>query len=348
MMKIKYWGVRGSIPAPLTTEEIREKFTILINQFEARRRGRISDEIIENFLANQTIGLGGTYGGDTTCIEIQTRNSPLIVIDAGTGIRGLGKEMAGRFFTPPNNLNPMSDKETFNKEMHLFFTHYHWDHMQGLPFFVPAFLQGVDIQFYGKQDARQRMSEVLQGQQQYPNFPIEWEDMACVTGDNQYHELGRMTPSPIQVGGTGTQVSYAELDHPDRVFGYAIEKMGRKFVVATDTEHRDSPDPALLKLTKGADILYYDAQYTPEEYADPGMSKFRWGHSTFEWGIKTALAADVKTVVLGHHDPNRSDFELDELYEKAQRYKDQQLNKFENEGKKLEVIMAYQGLEQKL
>ncbi len=356
-MIIKYWGVRGSIPAPLTGEQLYEKESALIKRISAdggieKLFGSNCDsDKIESYLKSLPLSLSGTYGGDTTCFEIQVKDSPLIMIDAGTGARGLGKTLLGRIFAA-GNLNPLNSVASYNKEIFLFFTHYHWDHLQGFPFFAPGFLPGdfrINLHFYGKSNTRQRLSDVLAGQQEYPNFPVVWEDMPC---NKNCIELGRLEPNFIQAG--GAKVTYQELTHPDSVFAYKIEAGDKKFVCATDTEHKDSPDPRLIKLARNADVLYYDSQYTPAEYVGtPGtltgaLTKFDWGHSTYEWGIKNALAAGVKTVVLGHHEPMRDDFKLEELMEQALKYCGEQLKLPHNEGKKLEVVMAYQGLEQRI
>jgi phosphoribosyl 1,2-cyclic phosphodiesterase len=197
----------------------------------------------------------------------------------------------------------------------------------------------VTVNFYGKKDTRQRLSEVLSGQQQYPNFPVEWGDMPC---DKVYHELSRLESRSLQLG--KAKVTYQELNHPDEVFAYRIEVDGKAFVLATDTEHRDFPDPRLVKLAKNADILYYDAQYTPEEYTGKkGMAKIDWGHSTYEWGVRNALAAGVKTLVLGHHDPGRSDEGLEEILMSAKRFCDEQ-----HSPNSMDIVMGYDGLEQYL
>lgn len=361
-MIIKYWGVRGSVPTPLTTEDIRAKEKELIlrllsqDSFRIKTNsGLIDVNELDRFLDSLPLSISGTYGGDTTCIEVQAKDSPLIMIDAGTGARNGGKTLAGRLFSKGQNLNPLDVNDANwdrRKDIHLFLTHYHWDHIQGLPFCTPLFIPGgskVSVHFYGRKGAQQQLSEVLRGQQTFPNFPVVWEDMPC---DKHYHELGRLAPEPIQLG--KAKVTYTELTHPDAVFAYAIELDGKKFVCATDTEHKDRPDPRLVKLAKDANVLYYDAQYTPEEYeGKPGtltgpVPKFDWGHSTYEWAVKNALAANIGTVVLGHLEPARDDFNTEKLFERALDYKDQQLQLPENNGKKLEVIMAYQGLEQRL
>jgi len=356
-MKIKYWGVRGSVPTPLTTEEIREKQIALIKElFQNKKSSRVCNfggEFTEDnaraFLDNLPLSITGTYGGDTTCIEVQAKDTPLIVIDAGTGAKNLGKTLAGRLFSK-GDLNPLNNDAATAKDIHMPLTHYHWDHIQGLPFCTPLFIHGdkkVNVHFYGRKGAQQQLSDVLRGQQTCPNFPVAWEDMPC---NKYYHELGRLAPEAIAIG--KARVTYTELTHPDAVFAYAIEVEDKKFVCATDTEHKDRPDPRLVKLAKNANILYYDAQYTPEEYeGKPGtltgaMPKFDWGHSTYEWAVKNALTANVQIVVLGHIEPVRNDFQVEELLARALQYRDDQLKLPEYSGKRLEVVMGKQGLEQ--
>lgn len=365
-MRIKYWGVRGSIPAPLTTEEVREKelavvkaliqdplfrknvknFEVVLQKPEPDQKAILDNalEDAENFIKKQPLSVSGTYGGNTTCIEVQAKYSPLIVIDAGTGIRGLGQSLVGKLFSgePFNPLNRKTETFRENKELNLFFTHYHWDHLQGFPFFGPGFIPGdlkANINFYGKKDARQRLSEVLAGQQRHPNFPIEWVDMPC---NKEYTELGRMESEVITLG--AAEVKYTELNHPDVVLGYSIEVNGKKFVVATDTEPRKDNDVRLVKLAKDADIMYYDGQYTPEELRDPNMPRQGWGHGTFKDAIDTAIEAGVKKLVLGHHEPARNDFELEKVQKRAEFYLQGALAKTAFPEDALTVEMAYEGM----
>ena len=356
-MKIKYWGVRGSVPAPLPLEEVAAKQFGLVQRIiedggtEKLFGAKPEPEAVKEYLHTLPFPLVATYGGDTTCIEVQAKNSPLVIIDAGTGIRQLGKILLGRLFSD-SHFNPLNSDQKTKRDLHMLFTHYHWDHIQGFPFFAPAFMGGgrrVNFYFYGKKDTRMLLSEVLKGQQQYPNFPVVWDEMPCA---KKYFELNRLYTSPLNLG--DLKISYQELSHPDSVFAYRFDVAGKSFVCATDNEHRDVPDPRLLKLARNADILYYDAQYTPEEYVGtPGsptgaMPKIDWGHSTYEWAILNSLAANIKTVVLGHHDPVHNDFQMEEILKRASDLRDQQLRLPENKGKTLEVVMAYQGLEQTL
>ncbi len=356
-LKIKYWGVRGSVPSPISDEQVLEKCVSLVMRLakdggtEKLFGSPIDEQQVLNYLKSLSPALRGTYGGDTSCVEIQAANSPLIIFDAGTGIRHFGKALFSRMFGK-QNINPLSSNADHARDLHLFFSHYHWDHLQGFPFFGPGFVSGpmkVNISFYGKRNTQQRLSEVLEGQQQCPNFPVDWEDMPC---GKTFFELGRLEMEKVQLG--DALVTYCELTHPDAVFAYAVEVNGKKFVYATDTEHKDSVDPRLVRLCKGANILYYDSQYTPEEYiGTPNtltgpLTKFDWGHSTYEWAVKTALTAGIQEVVLGHHEPLRDDFLLDDLLSRACTFKENMLKLPEFRGGELKVSLAHQGMEQVL
>lgn len=348
-MTIKYWGVRGSTPAPMTSQDVIKKQEALITRILAEggtEKLFPNGEGIKEYLKTLPLSFAGTYGGNTTCIELRIKDAPLIVIDSGTGMRRLGEYLIGRLFRG-ESLNPLNSDEQSKRQIHLFFTHYHWDHLQGFPFFAPAFigLEGkvVDMHFYGKRDARTTISDVLIGQQEYPNFPVVWEDMPCT---KEYTMLGRLNNCKINLG--AAQVKYQELTHPDGVFAYRIDAHGNSFVCATDTEHKDNPDPRLVNLARNADILYYDGAYTPQEYlGEKGPNKFDWGHSTYEWAIRNALAANVRHIVIGHHEPSRSDFSLDELEGKAQWFKNDLIDRY-YPGKILEVTFAYDELEHAL
>ncbi|MFH1221741.1 MAG: MBL fold metallo-hydrolase [Candidatus Micrarchaeota archaeon] len=359
VMRIRYHGVRGSLPAPLTPLQVRKKmevavetiFSSLVEMGNPACRSRLDEspklriEYISNLLDSMPLSVVGTYSGNTTCLEVQVKDSPLIVLDMGSGARMLGNELAGRFFSPDKlGFNPLSTTDEFKNQIHVLLTHVHWDHIQGFPFFAPAFFPGVDMKFYGRANSRQTLEETLRGQQQFPNFPVEFIDLPS---SHDCKDIRRMAPPTIRIG--AATINAVELSHPDGVFAYKIEAgQGadkRIYVLATDTEHRDILDPRLVKLAKDAHILYYDAQYLPgADYA----GKFDWGHSTYEWAVKTALAANVQTVVLGHFEPTRDDFGLAALHKDAVAFADAQLALPENKGKFIRVVMGYEGLVQEL
>jgi phosphoribosyl 1,2-cyclic phosphodiesterase len=242
-----------------------------------------------------TVGVGG----NTSCVEVRAGKA-VLVFDGGTGLRLLGKRML--------------------KEMpftaHLFFSHVHWDHIQGFPFFDPAFVPGNVIHLYGGNNVSRTLEETLAGQMDHPSFPVHLTEMGA---EMVFHSVSGITPVEVDAGdGTKAVVRAAPGNHPNGVWAYRVDHGGRSVVYATDTEHYAVVDPKLSKLATGADVLIYDSQYTPEEYAGKnGMPKLGWGHSTFEEAVKLAKAANVKRLVLYHHDPMQNDAAVAEKERRA-------------------------------
>lgn len=227
-------------------------------------------------------------GGNTSCVEINA-GGERIVLDAGTGLRGLGEELICK---------PLSD-ETYKTTILL--SHVHWDHIQGLPFFTPIYVPGYEIDVISGPNGVMPLDEALRRQMSPPFFPVCYDELPS-----------RMQSRDMRPGATfavgAVEVTMARLNHPDPVYGFRLDWNGVSVVYATDTEHYSCVDPTLRKLAAGADVLIYDAQYTPEEYrGEIGPSKVGWGHSTYEAAIELARAADVRQLVLFHHDPKRDD-----------------------------------------
>jgi phosphoribosyl 1,2-cyclic phosphodiesterase len=229
-------------------------------------------------------------GGNTSCVEVRAGKS-ILIFDGGTGLRQLGK--------------------TLVKEMpftaHLFFSHVHWDHIQGFPFFDPAFVAGNSIHLYGGNNVSRTLEETLAGQMDHPSFPVHLTQMGATM---TFHNLYEGQVLEIVEGGDRVKVSTGAGNHPNGVWAYRTEHGGKSVVYATDTEHYAVVDPKLSKLASGADVLIYDAQYTPEEYAGTagiGGPKTGWGHSTYVEAAKLAQQAGVKQLVLFHHDPMQND-----------------------------------------
>jgi phosphoribosyl 1,2-cyclic phosphodiesterase len=231
------------------------------------------------------------YGGNTPCVEMQAGGHRLI-FDGGTGIRVLGQSLLAHQPT----------------EAHLFFTHSHWDHIQGFPFFIPAFIKGNCFHIYGAiAPDGSTIEERLNGQMRHPNFPVPLQVMAA---DLKFHdvEIGSL----IQLGDVAIET--APLNHPGQAVGYRVNWQGHAAAYITDTEHfPDRLDPHVLQLAHNADVLIYDATYTDAEYHHPTASKVGWGHSTWQEAVKVAQAAGVKTLVIFHHDPLHDDEFLDQM-----------------------------------
>jgi len=229
------------------------------------------------------------YGGNTSCVEMRVGGKRLI-FDGGTGLRVLGK-----------NLLKQMPVEAF-----LFFSHSHWDHIQGFPFFLPAFVKGNCFHIYGAIAPNgATMKQRLSDQMLHPNFPVPIQVMQS---DLKFYDL---FPGDVMQLGDIT-IETGPLNHPNTAMGYRVTWQGRTAVYATDTEHFPGRlDENLLHLARDANVLIYDACYTDEEYYDPKTPKVGWGHSTWQEAIKLAKAAGVKKAVIFHHDPNHTDDFLD-------------------------------------
>ncbi len=218
-------------------------------------------------------------GGNTSCVEVLAGDNR-IVFDAGTGLRGLGDRLIAS--------GPSATT--------LLLSHLHWDHIQGLPFFTPIYVPGNWIEVVSGPNGAMPLGEALRRQMSAPFFPVEFDDVS-----RQVRAREARVGEPFAIG--DVRVTMARLNHPDPVYGYRLEHKGASIVYATDTEHFACVDPALARLATDADVLIYDAQYTPEEY--PG--KVGWGHSTWEAAVALARSAGVRQLVLYHHDPRRTD-----------------------------------------
>jgi phosphoribosyl 1,2-cyclic phosphodiesterase len=236
------------------------------------------------------------YGGNTSCVEMRVGGQRLI-FDGGTGLRVLGKSLLKQM--------PV--------EAHLFFSHSHWDHIQGFPFFVPAFAKGNCFHIYGAIAPNgATMKQRLSDQMNHPNFPVPIQVMQS---DLKFHDL---FPGEVMTLGEVT-IETGPLNHPNTAMGYRISWNGRTVVYATDTEHYlDRIDENLLYLCRDANMLIYDACYTDEEYHDPKAPKIGWGHSTWQEALKLAGAANVKKAVIFHHDPSHNDDFLDDVESQVQ------------------------------
>lgn len=224
-------------------------------------------------------------GGNTACVEI-TAGDTRIILDAGSGLRALGDERMAR--------GP--------RHSTILLSHLHWDHVCGLPFFTPIYVPGHRVEIATGPNGVLPTEQAIRALFKAPFFPVDFADIANQVSVRELANHDRFTIGDITI-------TLARLNHPDPVYGYRLEHAGQSIVYATDTEHFSVVDPTLKKLAAGADILIYDAQYTPDEYP----TKVGWGHSTWLAGAELARAAGVPQLVLFHHDPNRTDAQLDAL-----------------------------------
>ena len=231
-------------------------------------------------------------GGNTSCVEIRA-GGRLLVFDGGTGLRNLGNSLL----------------KSMPIEAWIFFSHVHWDHIQGFPFFTPAFVRGNVIHLYGAHKVSGTLEETLAGQMENPSFPVHLTEMGAAMTFHDLFEGEVVEIAALEGDANGpVRISNARGNHPNGVYAYRVDHAGKSVVYATDTEHYAIVDPRLKKLAQGCDVLIYDSQYTPEEYSGAaGMPKTGWGHSTYEAAVELAKAAGAKKLVLYHHDPGQDD-----------------------------------------
>lgn len=273
-MKIKLWGVRGSIPTP----------------------------------GPSTV----KYGGNTTCLEILDDDGERIILDAGTGIRELGMQLAREM--------PI--------KAHLFITHTHWDHIQGLPFFIPLFVPGNDVSIYGMNNpiSMEGIRDVLSTQMEYRYFPVREVELNA-----NINYIGIKEGETITIG--ATTVTSMLMNHPVFTFGFKVESKGKSFFFTGDHEpysniyspgeedyedyekHVREKHQILVDFIRGVDFMVADSQYTEAEYPP----KIGWGHSTFDHSIALTQEAEISRLVMTHHEPVRDDAAMDAIAEELQK-----------------------------
>ena len=224
-------------------------------------------------------------GGNTSSVEVIAAGQRFL-LDAGTGLRNLGQQLL---------------REGAPVRATLLLSHYHWDHIQGLPFFVPLYQPSTELTIVGGKNGLMSVREALEHQMKAPVFPVRLD------------EVGASLRMREVSSGEGFAIGEARVrtlrgNHPGGVMAYRIDAEGSSVVYATDIEHYACVDPALRAFAEGADVLVYDSQYTEDEYAGVGsISKVGWGHSTYVAGCDLARAAGVGHYVMFHHDPSRTD-----------------------------------------
>lgn len=326
-MIVYFWGTRGSLPGSFTTADIRVHFKHLLseafgveNGFE--KSGKTLDAYVDEFISSKA----STCGVNTSCVEIETgTENEYILLDAGTGIRDFALS-----HTKKGNLAKPSC-------FHLFITHLHWDHIQGFPFFVPIYVPGNKIIIHGY---HHNIEENFKKQMNPPCFPVPLDAVSA----NIVFDI-KFPWESFDV--CGFKVRAIQQNHPGMSFGYRFEKNGKSVVYSTDCEHTENAHDDSYPFTeffKNADLLIFDAMYS---LADASITKLNWGHSNNFMGIKLSAKSKVKNFALFHHEPIRSDAELEKFLMDTITYRDfyhKERNTPPNETFPKNVILAKDGL----
>jgi phosphoribosyl 1,2-cyclic phosphodiesterase len=310
---VKFHGVRGSIPSPLIYEEVEEK---LVKAFQKAEPEDLANEnSIKSFVQTLPHEIRGTFGGNSSCVSIQV-DDELLIFDAGSGIRMLGQElMATEFGRGQGKAN-------------LFFSHTHWDHILGIPFFVPFYIKGNQFTVHSPlPDIRER----LEGQQKFEYFPIPFSIYAS---DIDFVVLENKTEQKIG----DIEITWKAMYHPGQCFAYRVDYKGKSVVYATDAEYKKLGSSDLkpaVEFFQDADLLIFDSMYTFSE----GLEKEDWGHSSTFIGVDLAVEANVKQIAFFHHEPTYSDFKLMDIFRQTEKYL-----KLVAPKKDLKMFLSYEGL----
>ena len=316
MKRVRFWGTRGSLPVALTAVDVRARIVAALRG--AREHALTSESAIEAYVDALGFDVAGTFGGHTSCVEIETGGPDHVLCDLGSGVRPFGQAMLAR--------HGAASPQTY----HVFVSHVHWDHIMGLPFFVPAYIPGNRIRLYG---GHAELEAALRRQMEPPSFPVGFSTFRAEI------EFVRLEPG-VRHDVAGMTVTALKQRHTGDSYGYRFEHAGRTIVYTTDSEHRlDDPGDTERFVTffKAADLVIFDAMYS---LADAISVKADWGHSSNVVGVELCQLAGVAHLCLFHHEPASNDTTLVQLLADTRR-----LEEITRIGASLRVSAAYDGLE---
>lgn len=319
-MKAVIWGSCGSLPSPLSSATIRSKLIAAL--WDARTKTFQSKAEIESYLDKLPHSSSGTYKANTSCVQIITNSKEVIFCDAGSGLRDYAL-----------SIGPGAPPASY----HIFISHLHWDHIQGFPFFAPAYKAGNRITFHG---FHQEIESAIRKQMAAPCFPVPFSFMKADI-DFDIREDG----ADFEID--GVQIQTIKQKHPGDAWGYSFEEAGKRIVYSSDSEHgpeaRDDDYP-FVDFFKSADVLIFDGQYTFEEASN---EKRHWGHSDHRTAVELAARAEVKKLVVFHHEPSYTDAMIEETHWDALDYREAfNRSRFPERETHfpIELVLAYDGL----
>ena len=316
-LRVHFWGSRGSLPTPLDVAGVRGKLRDAL--LAARGHDLATPEAVDAFIDHQLpFSVRGTYGGNTSCVEIATGGEEFVLCDLGTGVREFGRNLMAE--------RGPARKHCFN----VFLSHLHWDHVMGFPFFAPAYIPGNLIRIHG---CHKTLAEALRRQHSDPGFPVEFDTLAATIEfvelvPGRTHQVAGLSVLPIQQFHTG------------EFYGYRFSRDDKAIVYSTDCEHKysvlDESYP-FVHFYRNADLLIFDAMYS---LADTVSVKEDWGHSSNVIAVELAQAARAKRLVLFHHEPVFDDRMIEAVFGETVRFEE-----ISRDGHKVEVISAFDGLD---
>ncbi len=343
-LRIRYWGVTGTLARSLSPSDVTDKVAAAIQHLldeetlgELVARRPDLPTIRRHLESHLPLYLRSTYGGNSTCVEVQTPDE-LLILDCGSGFRDLGRELVRRWNAPGFN---------GRRSGHILLTHSHVDHIAAIPFVEPLYNPANHFTLCAPQAVLDSLEAVFGEKSRLTRIyvPTNYVEMSGI------REFRPIVPGEEFTIGQ-TRVMAYRLNHPGGCVAYRLTRGGRTMVFATDHEHTEVPDLALADFARDADLLYIDAHYLQAEYdgtigigKSPPASHHGWGHSTIEAAVVTAAAAGVRLLHLGHHEPARDDAELHGIEQLAERLLAEALGKAGRPTDSCRVQMAREELD---
>jgi phosphoribosyl 1,2-cyclic phosphodiesterase len=297
-VRVRFWGTRGSIPVATTPEAIRRKLVRALTQ--ARGRDLDTPEQIEAFVDTELdVAARHTYGGNSSCVQLDAGDDEYVLCDLGSGARVFGNHvLAARRGVPGT--------------YHVFMSHTHWDHIMGFPFFMPAYIPGNTVTIYG---CHAWLEEAFRRQHGAPSFPVEFAQLGAAV------RFVRLEPGPAY-DLAGFRVTAKRQHHTGDSYGYRFERDGRTVVYSTDSEHKlDDPGQvqAFADFFRAADLVIFDAQYS---LAEANSIKEDWGHSSNVVGVELCQLARARHLCMFHHEPTYDDERIATMLAETRRFEE--------------------------
>jgi phosphoribosyl 1,2-cyclic phosphodiesterase len=297
-VRVRFWGTRGSIPVAPTSAAIRRKLVAALTQARGRRLD--TPVQIEAFVDGElAFPIRHTYGGNSSCVQLDPGGEEYVLCDLGSGARAFGNHV-------------LATRRDAPVVFHVFMSHTHWDHIMGFPFFMPAYIPGNTITVYG---CHAWLEEALRRQHGAPSFPVEWSRLGAEV------RFVRLEPDRVYEL-AGFQVRAKRQHHTGDSYGYRFERDGRTVVYSTDSEHKlDDPGQteAFVAFFRDADLVIFDAQYS---LADAVSIKEDWGHSSNVVGVELCQRARARHLCMFHHEPTHDDETIASVLAETRRFEE--------------------------
>jgi phosphoribosyl 1,2-cyclic phosphodiesterase len=315
-MRVKFWGTRGSIPVTTTSAAIRQKLVAALTQAAGRQLD--TPARIEAFVDGELDwAVRHTFGGNSSCVQLDAGDPHYVLCDLGSGVRALGN-------------HALATRRGEPAQYHVFMSHTHWDHIMGFPFFMPAYMPGNVITIYG---CHAWLEEAIRRQHGAPSFPVEFSQLGAEV------RFVRLEPDrPYDLA--GFRVTAKRQHHTGDSYGYRFERDGRIVIYSTDSEHKlDDPAAtrAFAEFFRDADLVIFDAQYS---LADAISIKEDWGHSSNVVGVELCQMARARHLCMFHHEPTYDDAKIASVLVETRR-----LEEITRDGHAVKVSAAWDGME---